>query len=94
MVTVFGFIKKLFGGSEGTALKKCFFEKEALCDQTCRAFSEKGTCSIVDRVKETRDPKECAEALRALRNIQADPDRIARDYPDLFPPPKLFYESE
>ena len=88
------FLKRLLVGSGQPAIKNCFFEKEALCDRTCRAYSEKGTCSIVDRVKETRDPKECAEALRALRNIQADPDRIARDYPDLFPPPKLYYESE
>ncbi|CAJ37073.1 hypothetical protein [Methanocella arvoryzae] len=91
---MFGFLKKLFGGGKKIAFKKCFFEKNQICDQTCRAFSEKGTCSIVDRVRETRDPKECAEALRALRNIHKDPDRIARDYPDLFPPPKLYYEND
>lgn len=88
------FLKKLFGGSEKMAFKKCFFEKEQLCDQTCRAYSEKGTCSIVDRVRETKDPGECAAALKALRNIHKDPARIAEDYPDLFPPPKLYYESE
>ncbi len=93
---MFRFLKRFFGRTnvEKVSIKKCFFEKEQLCDQTCRAYSEKGTCSIVDRVKQTQDPKECAAALKALRNIQADPDKIARDYPDLFPPPKLYYESE
>ena len=89
-----GFWKKLFGGNDKVVSKKCFFENEQLCDQTCRAYSEQETCSIVDRVKQTKDPKECAVALKALRNIQKDPDTIARDYPDLFPPPKLYCESE
>ncbi|HMK44997.1 MAG TPA: hypothetical protein VK436_00065 [Methanocella sp.] len=89
------FRRLLSRGSNSKAIvKKCFFEKDQLCDRTCRAHSENGTCSIVDRLKKTKDPQECAAALRALCNIHKDPNRIAEDFPDLFPPPKLYYESE
>lgn len=91
---MFEFLKKLFGSGEDSTVKQCFFERESPCNQTCRAYSEKGTCSIVDRVRESKDPKECAVALKALRNLDKDPDRIAVEYPDLFPPPKLYYESD
>ena len=88
------FLKKWLGGSDQPAMKKCFFEKDQTCDQVCRAYSEQGTCSIVDRLRQSKDSNECAAALRALRNIDKDPDTIARDFPDLFPPPKLFNEGE
>lgn len=87
------FFRNLFSRDADERLKRCFFEKGSPCDATCRAQTEKGTCSIVEKLRESKDPKECSAALKALCNIDKDPDRIARDYPDFFPPPKLVYED-
>jgi hypothetical protein len=73
--------------------KQCFFEKGRMCDRMCRAFSEKETCNIVDRLKAKADANECAELLRTLCRIDCDPKRIAEEFPDLVPPPKLVPED-
>lgn len=88
-----GFLKRLLRGNAVEHQKRCFFEKGSPCDATCRAQTENGTCSIVERLRHSKDPKECSTALKALCNIDKDPDRIARDYPDFFPPPKLVFEE-
>lgn len=86
---------KLFGNrkTEVRANKKCFFEKDRVCDRTCRAFTENNTCSIVDRLKEKADTGECARLLKTLCQIDCDPKRVAEEFPELVPPPKLVYED-
>lgn len=93
---MFEFISKLFGGKkkpERVIVRRCFFEKDRTCDNLCRAFSEKKTCTIVDRLKEKADANECAHLLKTLCRIDCDPEKIAKEFPELVPPPKLVYED-
>ncbi len=74
--------------------RKCFFEKDRECDRECRAYDSDGDrCTIVARLKERADAGECSELLRTLCRIDCDPGRIAEEFPELVPPPKLVYEE-
>lgn len=83
----------LFKIREEKKEKICFFERDRNCDVTCRAYTEKRTCAIQDRLKHTHSAHECAAMLRSIANINKDPEKLAKEYPDLFPPPKLVYED-
>lgn len=84
---MFDFLKK------EPAKRKCFFERDRTCDRECKAYTENGTCSIVDKLKEKADAGDCALLLKELCNIDCDMKRLHEKFPELVPPPKLVYED-
>jgi hypothetical protein len=74
--------------------KKCFFEKDRVCDRECRAYDpDWEKCTIVARLKEKADAGECSALLRTLCEIDCDPEKLVEKFPELVPPPKLVYEE-
>jgi hypothetical protein len=83
-----------FFNKKAAPQKKCFFERDRICDRECRAYDpDKEKCTIVARLKENADAGEAARMLKALCAIDSDPKKIAEAFPELVPPPKLVYED-